>query len=174
MMIPLIVPAPNLRKNPFRFVSGDAIDTLGRIEPHSVDTVFCLGFFYHVANHMLLLSKIARLKPKYLILDTALYLDPHNVIALYEDDPEGEANAARIGADAPDRAVCGAPSKGALELMLSSSDGALPIMTGTERVSIDDCVDYHEGWRVTLRVNCAHHNVTIRTIFARRSIHRLI
>src|ERR1700674_1759083 len=120
MMIPLIVPAPNLRKNPFRFVSGDAIDTLGRIEPHSVDTVFCLGFFYHVANHMLLLSKIARLKPKYLILDTALYLDPHNVIALYEDDPEGEANAARIGADAPDRAVCGAPSKGALELMLSS------------------------------------------------------
>ena len=74
----------NLRKcgisdNSFQFIVGDAFECLDRIEPNTVDTVFCLGFFYHVASHMLLLSKIARLKPKYLILDTALYLDPYRV-----------------------------------------------------------------------------------------------
>jgi hypothetical protein len=86
-----------ISENSFRFIAGDVFENLERIEPHSSDTVFCFGFFYHVANHILLLSKIARLKPKYLILDTALYLDPYNVIVLYAEDTEREASAAQVG-----------------------------------------------------------------------------
>jgi len=157
----------NLRKygvpeDSFRFIAGDVFEALDGIEPQSVDTVLCLGFFYHVANHMLLLSKIARLKPKYLILDTALYVDPYNVIVLYAENPEGEANAARIGSDRigsdpPTLIVSGAPSKAALELMLSNFGWTFAYFdwhrAGVRRW--DDIVDYHEGWRVTLRVNCA-------------------
>ena len=32
-------------ENSFRFVLGDAFETIDRIEPRSVDTVLCLGFF---------------------------------------------------------------------------------------------------------------------------------
>lgn len=141
----------------FRFIAGDAFECLDRMEPNTVDTIFCLGFFYHVANHMLLLSKIARLKPKYLILDTALYTDSKNVIVLYAGDGEGEANAARVGADGPKIIVEGAPSKSALELMLSSFGWTFEYYDW-HRADIrrwDDITDYHEDWRVTLRVNCA-------------------
>jgi len=143
--------------NSFSFISGDAFEQLDRVEPHSVDTVFCLGFFYHITNHMLLLSKIARLKPKYLILDTAIHFDPNNVILLYTEDPEGEANAASIEPDAPERALCGAPSKGALQLMLSNFGWSFAYYDW-HRAGIrrwDSIEDYHEGWRVTLRVTCA-------------------
>ena len=141
---------------------GDVFESLDQIEPHSVDTVFCLGFFYHVANHMLLLSKIASLKPKHLILDTDLYINPHKVIALYAEDPEWEANAARIGSDrigpdAPKHIVSGVPSKAALELMLSNFGWNFAYFDW-HRAGIsrwDDIIDYHQGRRVTLRVNCA-------------------
>jgi hypothetical protein len=145
----------------FRFICGDAFEGLDDLEPGSIDTVLCFGFFYHIANHMLLLSKIARLKPKYLIVDTALYLDPYPVIGLYADNAEGEANAARVGSSNfeadPRRVVAGAPSKAALEHMLSSFGWSF-VYYDWYRAGIhrwDDCIDYHEGWRVTLRVNCA-------------------
>jgi 16S rRNA G966 N2-methylase RsmD len=142
-------------ENSFRFIAGDVFERLDQIEPNSVDTVLCLGFFYHVANHMLLLSKIARLKPKYLILDTALYLDPYSVIVMYAD-PEGEANAFQFGPDATKLVIAGAPSKSALELMLSNFGWSFAYYDW-HRAGIrrwDDIVDYQEGWRVTLRVRC--------------------
>jgi hypothetical protein len=147
----------DVSENSFRFIRGDVFEILDQIEPGSVDTVFCFGFFYHVANHMLLLSKIAKLKPKYLILDTALYLDSGSAIVLYADNPEGEANAFRFGSDPTRLVVAGAPSKAALELMLSNFGWSFAYFDW-HRAGIrrwDDIVDYHEGWRVTLRVNCA-------------------
>jgi hypothetical protein len=144
----------------FRFICGDAFESLDGIEPGSIDTIFCLGFFYHIANHMLLLSKIARLKPKHLIMDTALYLDPYKVIVLYADHTEGEANAARVGTSYesnPKRIVTGGPSKAALEHMLSAFGWSF-VYYDWHRAGIrrwDDCEDYQEGWRVTLRIDCA-------------------
>jgi precorrin-6B methylase 2 len=141
----------------FRFILGDVFESLDRIEPHSVDTVFCLGFFYHVANHMLLLSKIARLKPKHLILDTAISLDPNSLILLWSEDSEGEANAVHVDSAPTKFVVAGAPSKAALELMVSNFGWNFTYYDW-RRAGIhrwDDIEDYHEGWRVTLRVNCA-------------------
>jgi len=139
----------------FQFIVGDAFEGLDQIEPNTIDTVFCLGFFYHIANHVLLLSKIARLKPKYLILDTAIFPDPNDVIVLYGGSGEGEGNAARVGSEAP-IIVEGAPSKSALEFMLSSFGWKFSYYdwhhAGIRRW--DDIEDYQEGCRVTLRVNC--------------------
>ncbi len=144
-------------ENSFRFILGDVFENIDRVEPHSVDAVFCLGFFYHVANHMLLLSKIARLKPKHLILDTEISLDPRSVVLLHSEDPEVEANAVGVGSDAFRPVLVGRPSKTALELMLSSFGWSF-VYYAWHQAGIsrwDTIEDYHEGWRVTLRVNCA-------------------
>ena len=106
--------------NSFRFVRGAIFESIDQIEPHSIDTVFCLGIFYHVADHMLLLSKIARLKPKHLILDTEITLDSPCVILLKSEDTRHEGTAFQGGPGASPLALVGKPSKAALELMLSS------------------------------------------------------
>lgn len=106
---------------------------------------------------MLLLSKIARLKPKHIILDTEISLDPNSVIVLHSEDPEVEANAVRVGSDASRLILVGRPSKAALELMLSSFGWSF-VYYAWHRRGIrrwDTIEDYHEGWRVTLRINCA-------------------
>jgi 2-polyprenyl-3-methyl-5-hydroxy-6-metoxy-1,4-benzoquinol methylase len=154
--------AANLRKygvaeSSYRFILGDALDSIDQIEPHSVDTVFCLGFFYHVVNHMLLLSKIARLKPKYLVLDTEISLDPRSIISLRGDDSEIENNAIRARSDAAKLVLVGVPSKSALELMLSNYGWSFAYYDW-HRAGIrrwDSVWDYHQGERITMRVNCA-------------------
>jgi hypothetical protein len=141
----------------FRFILGNVFENIDQLEPHSIDTVFCLGFFYHIANHMLLLSKIARLKPKHLILDTAIASFPGCVISVGRDDPEMEAHAVRIGPNTSRQIIVGAPSNAALELMLSNFGWTFEYY-GWHQAGIhrwDTLEDYHEGERVTLRVNCA-------------------
>ena len=58
-----------------RFICGDIFERLDDIEPGSIDTIFIFGIFYHIENHALLLSKLARLNPEYLIFDTAIAID---------------------------------------------------------------------------------------------------
>jgi hypothetical protein len=144
----------------FRFVAGDVFEQLDKIDS-GVDTVLCLGFFYHVANHVLLLSKVSRLKPQYLILDTILHPDPAPTIVLYEEAPEAEANGAlvgsdRIGVEIPHCIISGAPSKVALELMLSNFSWSFSYYDWHQAGirSWDNITDYQEGRRVTLRVDC--------------------
>jgi hypothetical protein len=144
-------------ENSFHFVSGDVFECLDQIEPNSVDTVFCFGYFYHVANHMLLLSKIARLKPKHLIVDTGLHPDPLTTIVMYLDDPQAEHAAARFGSEGSKPVVVGAPSKSALELMLHNFGWRIAYFDWHQAGihQWDNIEDYQKGLRVTLRVDCA-------------------
>ena len=41
----------------FGFITGDVHDVLTRVPPGSIDTVLCLGFFYHTIHHGLLLAR---------------------------------------------------------------------------------------------------------------------
>jgi hypothetical protein len=144
-------------ENSFHFVLGDVFECLDQVEPTSVDTVFCFGYFYHIANHMLLLSKIARLRPKYLIVDTGLHPDPLPTIVMYLDDPQAEHAAARFDSEGSKPVVVGAPSKSALELMLHNFGWSISYFDW-HRAGIhrwDNIEDYQEGKRVTLRVDCA-------------------
>lgn len=135
-----------------RFMLGDAYDLLDRIEPESIDTVMCLGFFYHVTDHMLLLSKIERLKARNLIIDTAVSADARPVVLFQREDHELESDAAKTS-DAQKAVLAGIPSKAALDLMLSSF-GWKPRYYDWHSAGIAswrEIEDYQEGTRVTLR-----------------------
>jgi cyclopropane fatty-acyl-phospholipid synthase-like methyltransferase len=106
-------------ENSFASIAGDAFATIDQIEPRSVDTVFCFGFFYHVANHMLLLSKIARLQPRNVIIYTAVTPDPRPVVLFQKEDPDLQSDAART-AQIQKLVLAGIPSKAAMDLMVVS------------------------------------------------------
>jgi precorrin-6B methylase 2 len=135
-----------------RFLLGDAYDLLDRIEPGSIDTVMCLGFFYHVTDHMLLLSKIERLKARNLIIDTAVSADVRPVVLFQHEEHELESDATKTS-DAQKIVLAGIPSKAALDMMLSSF-GWKPRYYDWHKAGIaswQQIEDYQEGTRVTLR-----------------------
>jgi hypothetical protein len=136
----------------FHFIFGDVFDRIDEVEPNTIDTVFCFGFLYHTALHMPLLSKIARLRSSYLILDTEIALDPGCVIRVRQEGVADEGHAAVPDQSDSTRALVGIPSKGALELMLSTYGWNYRYYewrrTGIKRW--DDLEDYHDGWRVSL------------------------
>ena len=88
----------------FDFILGDMFDVIDDVE--CCDVVFCFGVFYHINNHMLLLSKIARLNPRVLILDTNISLSDRPVIELVHEENGGP--------------LIGRPSKPGLEEMFAS------------------------------------------------------
>lgn len=103
------------------FVLGSVFNELDEIAPGAFETVFCFGFFYHTFHHMLLLSKITRLKPKHVIFDTEIDPAPSSIIRVQAEKVVSEDAAAVGDAGDPTWTVVGIPSKSALELMLASS-----------------------------------------------------
>jgi hypothetical protein len=126
---------------------------LDRLEIGRFDTVFCFGFFYHIIDHMPLLRKIAHLRPKNLIIDTAVSVRPIKIIEIREEEIENEGNGAFGEPGRSMKAVTGVPSKSALELMLQGA-GFEPVVyfdwlhAGVRRW--DDVGDYYIGTRVSL------------------------
>jgi 2-polyprenyl-3-methyl-5-hydroxy-6-metoxy-1,4-benzoquinol methylase len=53
----------------FDVVLGDIYDFA---LPDAVDVVFCFGILYHINHHVLLLTKIATLEPRFLIIDSKI------------------------------------------------------------------------------------------------------
>jgi SAM-dependent methyltransferase len=102
------------------FLLGDVFLELDRIEPGTIETVFCIGFLHHTAQHMLLLNKIARLKPKYVILDTKVSLDPRRIIEIRRESEEDEGSGA-VSEGTSRFTVIGVPSRQVVELMLSAA-----------------------------------------------------
>ena len=132
---------------------GLALETIDRIEPRSIDAVLCLGFFYHVANHVLLLSKIARLKPQLIILDTAVAGDHRSVVIFQKENSELESKAVRFDGNVQKTVLVGFPSLPAIELMMSSFGWRYEYYRWRS-VGIrqwDHIEDYHDGTGVTLR-----------------------
>lgn len=141
-----------------RFVIGDVFREIDRLEPGTFETVFCFGFFYHTMHHMLLLSKIARLRPEHVIFDTLIDLDPGSIIEVSAEDVEIESAGAVSDADNSTRLVIGRPTKSALELMLSTSGFTFSYYdwhrAGVKRW--DALMEYHVGKRVTLVATRSH------------------
>jgi len=135
------------------FMQGDALADLDRLEAGSFDTVFCFGFFYHTIDHMPLLRKIARLRPRHLIIDTLISVSPANVVEIKEEKVELESNGAVGEPGAPAFSVIGKPSRSALDLMLQAADFQPPryydwLNAGIKRW--DDLEVYYLGHRVSL------------------------
>lgn len=100
----------------YLFMEGDLFETIGAIH-EKIDVVFCFGIFYHVMNHMLLLSSIKRIDPSYIILDSTVSTSNDPVIELKLDNIRDPAAA--IKANTSYKTIVGWPSKKAIELMLT-------------------------------------------------------
>jgi hypothetical protein len=94
----------------YEFVAGDMFErirTVGRC-----DLVFCFGIFYHINDHMRLLTEFAEFDPRAVIFDTNVSLNAGAVI---------ELRAPLAGSPPPPGShIEGWPSRAALEAMWSS------------------------------------------------------
>ncbi|MDP9332302.1 MAG: methyltransferase domain-containing protein [Actinomycetota bacterium] len=136
----------NVPVDKYEFLAGDIFELIDRIE--ACDVVFCLGIFYHINHHMLLLSKIAELDPQTLIVDTNISQLESAAIEL-----RGPFNGQplRLG-----ESVEGYPSRAALDAMLSSFAWTYDYFDWeqsglTERSQM---LDYGQGKRVSVVVDC--------------------
>ncbi len=73
-------------KEKYNFITGNIFNEIQKIQPKTIDVVFCFGIFYHIMNHMLLLEEIKKLQPKYLILDTSVNHSKQPSILLQKED----------------------------------------------------------------------------------------
>lgn len=137
------------------FVLGDLFQELSRLEPGTFETVFCFGFFYHTLHHMILLSEIARLRPNFVILDTAIDVDPGSFVEVHQESVATESAGAMPDPGDPGHILVGVPTRAALEMMLSSSGFTFSYCdwrkAGIKRW--DGLADYHEGRRISLVAN---------------------
>lgn len=135
------------------FRQGDAFAELDRLEVGGFDTVFCFGFFYHTIDHMPLLRRIARLRPKHVVIDTLISLSQAHVVEIKEEAVEAESNGAIGEPASPEHIVIGQPSKSALELMLRASGFGTPRYYDWLKAGItrwDDLEVYYLSKRVSL------------------------
>jgi hypothetical protein len=64
----------------YEFVAGDMFDCIRAAE--RCDVVFCFGIFYHINDHMRLLTELAEFDPRVMIFDTNVSLAERAVIEL--------------------------------------------------------------------------------------------
>jgi len=107
-------------KEQYSFIMGDVFEEIKKIEPNTINVVFCFGLFSHIMNHMELFFEIRRLGANYLILDTAISTSDKPIIELVEEDSGMEASALKTKYAASKQVLVGYPSKSALELMLTN------------------------------------------------------
>lgn len=69
------------------FHAGDMFDWLYANKDQSVDTVLCLGVYYHVMDHYHLLRLISRLKPECIIIDSGFVRSFRSVIHVKTENP---------------------------------------------------------------------------------------
>ncbi len=109
-----------ISREKYSFIVGDIFEKLKELKPNEFDVIFCFGIFYHITNHMLLLTEIKRLQPHYLILDTQITTSQDPIIHFIKENPLGEGAGIPDSSQSGDDILVGRPSKSALEMMLSS------------------------------------------------------
>ena len=130
----------------YSFIVGNLFDLIDRIE--DCDVVFCFGIFYHVNDHVALLSKIAERAPRTMILDTNVSKLGGPVIELRSTFAGGEP--------LPGVPFEGHPTKAALDVMLSSFGWTYEYFDWQRsgHVDAEQMLDYRNGKRVSAVVDC--------------------
>jgi 2-polyprenyl-3-methyl-5-hydroxy-6-metoxy-1,4-benzoquinol methylase len=139
--------------NRIEFRTGDVMSELPQLS-EAFDTVMCLGFLYHMIDHMVLLRAIRQLNPKHLIIDTHISIRPGAIIEVWEEAVDHESAAAVADAGSPGRALKGIPTKSALEMMLKAAGFDEIRYWNWKKAGIKcwaDLKEYYLGERVTLR-----------------------
>lgn len=147
--------AYNIAPDTFSFVRDDIYNQLPKIQANSIDTVFCFGFFYHTMHHHLLLSLIAALQPKHLILDSCILASADAVIEVRAESTDDPAAVFPSSTDLLKTSLVGYPSRRALELLLENFGFRFSYFDWVS-MPVDDwssIEDYRDGLRVTLRAD---------------------
>jgi len=138
----------------YSFVVGDIFEKIKELKPKEFDVVFCFGIFYHIMNHMLLLTEIKRLQPRYIILDTAITLiSDQPIIHIKRENWSEEGDAILDSSHTSDEVLGGRPSKSALEIMLASLgfDFNYYDWENSGITNWEDLDDYHSKRRITFK-----------------------
>ncbi len=151
----------------YEFVAGDLFECIRATE--RCDVVFCFGIFYHINDHMQLLTDLAELDARAVIFDTNVSLMEPAVI---------ELRAPIAGSPPPKGSQLeGWPSRAALEAMWSTFGWTFEFydwvgsgMTGHEKLN-----DYATGRRLTAVVSSDYRDFSaetraraVREVFARQ------
>lgn len=83
----------NVDKSKWDFENGDIFDYLQEYKDFRVDTIFCLGIFYHIMDHHRLLMLMARTKASTIIIDSAFVRSFRNSVHVQLEDPSAHRNA---------------------------------------------------------------------------------
>lgn len=103
----------------YRFIAGDLFGVLAR-EHLDVDVVQCFGFLYHTLRYPELFSRLRRLEPRHLLLDTRVEPGKGKFIKVLVNEAARESHAAVDDYTAGSKTLVGWPSPGALRLMLKT------------------------------------------------------
>jgi transposase-like protein len=135
----------NVPADKYEFLSGDIFELIGRVQP--CDVVLCFGIFYHINSHFLLLTKIAELDPRTLIIDSNISQLESAVIELR--GPEDPRSLRKGWME-------GYPSRAALDAMLSNFGWKFDYVDWQHSGLIErpQMRDYEAGKRVSVVVDC--------------------
>jgi 2-polyprenyl-3-methyl-5-hydroxy-6-metoxy-1,4-benzoquinol methylase len=103
----------------FHFIQGEVFNTLRNSVLQQIDTVFCFGFFYHIAHHAELIASIDRLNPQAVIIDTAISPDTDCSMAWIREKVDEEPNAVADVYTRGGYALVGYPTRSAVDLLWS-------------------------------------------------------
>ena len=157
----------------YEFLQADAFDAL-RPANVKVDTVLCLGFFYHTVRHVELVDLISRTGAQCVIIDTEIVpraqttdwetIAPDDrrvfgnglAIELFKEPVDHESMALGDSATRDGRAIVGRPSREALFFIMQHFGFEVEeyVWPTLLRSLSPDCVrqglmDYSQGWRST-------------------------
>jgi SAM-dependent methyltransferase len=136
-----------------QFVNGDIFDWLYAHSSQRVDTVFCLGVYYHIMDHYHLLRLIARLQPSCILIDSGFVRSFRLLVHVQTENPNSTRNALPVFEQQTGEIV-GFVSLGLMNQMAWNCGYAVdPIVWDPAEVENKDSVhDYLLGRRFTLRL----------------------
>lgn len=143
----------------YLFLCGDFFEAVRNLTD-SVDTVFCLGFFYHTLRHVELLAQLKRLKASAVIIDTAIVPSPASEasLRLVREPASEEGNGLALSGAVADEALVGIPTLGAVVMLLNYFGYSAEVVDWWEYLSrardITDLADYAAGERSTVIGRC--------------------
>jgi 2-polyprenyl-3-methyl-5-hydroxy-6-metoxy-1,4-benzoquinol methylase len=70
----------------YEFIVADVFDALTNFQTSQFDTICCLGIFYHIMNHDLLMKLVDRLKPEAIIIDSSM-IDTDDMVIRLQYEP---------------------------------------------------------------------------------------
>ena len=106
-----------ISEDKYTILQGDAIEVLENLND-TFDITMCLGYFYHIVDHSLLLKHIRRVTKKFLLLDTSVKKGSEALVYLEKEFTFKILNA--YGID--EKQIVGVPTIKAVELLLEKNN----------------------------------------------------